>query len=103
VALFSLNWTIVHIIDENSPLCEWDYQRICDLSSEMLIMIEGFDETFAQTIHANMSYTCREIHWNARFLRMYHAERGTTVLELDRIDDIGVLVEAEEGRGKPTE
>jgi inward rectifier potassium channel len=96
VALFPLNWTIVHIIDEKSPLYDWDYQRICNLNSEMLIMIEGFDETFAQTIHANMSYTCREIYWNARFLPMYHAERGTTVLDLDRIDDMEVLAEAEE-------
>lgn len=96
VALFPLNWTIVHIINEGSPLFEWDYRRICDLSVEMLIMIEGFDETFAQTIHANISYTCREIYWNAHFLPMYHAAEGTTVLELDRIDDIEVFREGEE-------
>jgi inward rectifier potassium channel len=91
VALFPLNWTIVHVIDEESPLYEWNYQRICELSVEMLIMIEGFDETFAQTIHANNSYTCREIYWNARFLPMYHSAAGTTVLELDHIDDLEVM------------
>ena len=96
VALFPLNWTVVHVIKEDSPLFHWDYRRICDLSVEMLIMIEGFDETFAQTIHANISYTCREIYWNARFLPMYHSAEGTTILELNRIDDIEVFKEAEE-------
>ncbi len=87
VALFPLNWTVVHVITDDSPLYEWTWQQMCRLKSELLVMVEGYDETFAQSVHANFSYTCEEIHWNARFAPMYYAEGESTVLHLDRIHD----------------
>ena len=87
VTLLPLNWTIVHPIDKHSPL----YRKTCpDLVSsqtEILIMIEGYDDTFAQTVHDNGSYTCHEIKWGVKFAPMYFAEDGHTVLELDRLDE----------------
>ncbi|MEM7572487.1 MAG: ion channel [Bacteroidota bacterium] len=88
VALFPLNWTIVHVIDEDSPLIGWEKAAFCLRQSEIIISIQGYDDAFAQTIHANSSYTFEEVIWGARFLPMYHEEDGTTVLELDCIDKI---------------
>ena len=88
VALFPLNWTIVHVIDEDSPLIGWEEDAFCLRQSEILISIQGYDDAFAQTIHTNSSYTFEEVAWNARFVQMYHEEDGKTVLDLDLIDEI---------------
>lgn len=94
VTLFPLNWTIVHIIDERSPLHGWTPERMQACELELLTLVEGFDETYAQVVHVNRSYTCQELVWRARFRMMYHAENGSTVLELDHIDDYILLDEA---------
>lgn len=88
VALFPLNWTIVHPINENSPIFGWSKRDFCRRHSEILIMIEGYDQTYAQTIHANSSYTYEEVIWNARFQPMYIEGEDRTILHLDRIDHI---------------
>lgn len=96
VTLLPLNWTIVHPIDESSPLYGKDGPDLSRAHSEILIMIEGYDDTFAQNVHDNSSYTCREISWNVKFSRMYHSENGQTVLELDKLDETLPLDEEEE-------
>lgn len=86
VPLFPLNWTIVHPINESSPIYGWTSDDYCERRSELLIMIEGYDETFAQTIYVNNSYMHHELKWNARFQPMYIEREMTTELHLNRID-----------------
>ncbi|HEY2325092.1 MAG TPA: ion channel, partial [Thermoanaerobaculia bacterium] len=72
VIFFPLTWTIVHPIDENSPLhgmTERDLQA-CD--SEFLVMLNGFDETFSQTVHTRSSYRGDEVVWGARFKSIFN-------------------------------
>lgn len=95
VNLLPLNWTIVHIIDEKSPILGWEPRDFTQKQAEIIIFIEGFDESFGQKIHVSSSYTCREIRWKARFLPMYHPHEGHTVLNLDAIHDF-VFIEEEE-------
>ncbi len=86
VFLFPLNWTIVHPITEDSPLFEKDLDDLVKMQAEFIILIQGYDETFAQNVHTTGSYTFDEIQMGVRFDSMYHAEKGRTVLELDKID-----------------
>lgn len=95
VALFPLNWTIVHVIDEQSPLRQWDHECLEHYRLEVLVLVEGYDDTYAQNVHANYSYTYKEMVWNARFELMYRSENGMTLLELNRIDDYRFLEEEE--------
>ena len=86
VFLFPLNWTIVHPIDENSPLYQKSVEELKKMHAEFIILIQGYDETFAQNVHTTSSYTCDELLTDVRFTRMYHSEKGRTILELDKID-----------------
>lgn len=65
--LFALTWTIMHVIDETSPLYGSDHESLLDEQAELIIVLSGTDETFAQRIHARHSYLPNEIHWNRRF------------------------------------
>ncbi len=89
VALFPLNWTIVHPIDKNSPLWGKEAEDIERSQAEFIVQIKGFDETYAQMVHLNSSYVPDEIHWDARFQRMYEFEAGRgTILHLDLINSL---------------
>ena len=71
VVFFPLAWTIVHPIDEASPLNGKTREELASTSAELLVLLSGIDETFEQTVHARSSYVSDEIAWNARFPSMY--------------------------------
>jgi len=88
VFFLPLTWTIVHPIDQASPLYGVTAQQLADRSAEFLVLINGFDDTFSQVVHARTSYRYDEIIWGARFTSAFHADdRGELVLRLDRIDE----------------
>jgi inward rectifier potassium channel len=91
VSLFPLNWTLVHPIDAKSPLYEKTAEELQKMNAEFLILISGFDDTFAQQIHDNGSYLAEEVIWEAQFEPMYYSQDGRTVLELDKINAMGKL------------
>lgn len=88
VTLFPLNWTIVHFIDENSPLHQKSKDELVKDKAEILIQIQGYDETFAQNVHINSSYAAKDLLCDVQFIPMYYSERGKTILELNKIHDV---------------
>ncbi len=66
--IFSLTWTLMHPIDENSPLYGLTAALLEQVESEIVITLTGIDDTFAQVIHTRYSYIAPEISWNARFV-----------------------------------
>lgn len=88
VALFPLNWTLVHPIDENSPFYGKRKEDLIAQDAEILIQMEGYDETFAQNVHINSSYMASEFMLDKQFAPMYYSENGRTILELDKIHDV---------------
>jgi inward rectifier potassium channel len=86
VLLFPLTWTIVHPIDEASPLFGKSAQDLADLQSELIVYIKGFDETFSQVVHSRYSYRYDEIVWGAKFLPAFRFEEsGDLLLEVDKV------------------
>src|SRR5579875_3805179 len=57
VTFFPLNWTVVHPIDDASPLRGWTRERMLEAEAEFLVLITAVDETFFQTVHSRSSYT----------------------------------------------
>ena len=88
VPLFPLNWTVVHPVDDQSPMHAWTKDDFCRRYGELLITIEGYDRTFAQQITIHNSYTYQELDWNVRFAAMYAEREATTELYLDRISSV---------------
>jgi inward rectifier potassium channel len=66
--LFALSWSVMHIIDENSPLYGFTLQKMLEDEMEILVIFTGIDETVSQTIHARHSYIPDETIWNAHFV-----------------------------------
>ncbi len=86
VYFLPLSWTIVHPIDKASPLWEKSAEDLRAVQAEFLVLIKGFDDTFAQTVHSRRSYTIDELVWNVKFIPSFHVNaEGDLVLDLQRL------------------
>ncbi len=86
VAFFPLNWTVVHPIDEASPLHGWDAVRLRQSEAEFNVLLTAVDETFAQAVHSRSSYTADEVLFGRRFEMMFTESEREYVLDLDKLD-----------------
>jgi len=79
-----LSWTLVHHIDESSPLAGLSQQDVINGKAEVLILIKAFDDTFNQTIHSRYSYIAEEFVWDVKFVKAFSlGEDGNVVLDLE--------------------
>jgi inward rectifier potassium channel len=62
--MFALSWTLMHMIDETSPLFGATSESLQASGAEILVGLSGVDEIFAQRIYARHSYLPDEIIWN---------------------------------------
>jgi len=90
VIFFPLTWTIVHPIDEKSPLHGMTERDLLGCDSEFLVMLNGFDETFSQTVHTRSSYRGDEVVWGARFKSIFNPPKpdGTLSVDIRKLHDI---------------
>ncbi|HVO35285.1 MAG TPA: ion channel [Gemmatimonadales bacterium] len=90
VTFFPLSWTIVHPIDEASPLNGLTRDDMRRSDAEFLVLLSGVEETFAQRVHARSSYRWDEVVWGAKFSDILHHPSGTEAVTLDvsRLDSI---------------
>ncbi|MBP6403558.1 MAG: Inward rectifier potassium channel Irk [Bacteroidia bacterium] len=87
VNLLSTSWTIVHPIDEESPLYNWKEADFKKNDLEVLALLQAYEETFSQTVHTRTSYTNEELHYGAKFESVIEAgPNGSITIALDKID-----------------
>jgi inward rectifier potassium channel len=88
VLFLPLTWTVVHPIDEASPLWGQTAENLARQQAEFLILIKAFDDTFFQTVHVRHSYRHEELVWGAGFVPAFEAgTRGEMVLDLKRLSE----------------
>ena len=82
-----MNWTVVHPIDENSPLNNFTKEDLKNSDVEIYVLIRGFDDVFSDMVQQRTSYTYHEILHERKFSKMFReSEDGsTTILELDKL------------------
>lgn len=68
IMFLTFSWTIVHPIDENSPLVGLKEEDMPEADPEFMVIIKAFDETRSQHIFWRTSYKYHEIVWGAKFL-----------------------------------
>jgi inward rectifier potassium channel len=66
--LFALSWTIMHALDETSPMYGLGLADMLERDMELVVMLSGTDETINDRIYARNSYMAEEILWHRRFV-----------------------------------
>lgn len=86
--IFALTWTVIHVLDEDSPLSGLTFDELEDIRAELLVTLSGVDQTFSQRVHARHSYVPTDVVWNARFADILGTnERGGRVIDYGRFHE----------------
>ncbi|BDS12838.1 ion channel [Aureispira anguillae] len=92
LTMLPLSWTVVHPLEEDSPITICAKNGCDKVDLELIVILEGYDDTFANIIRAHSSYKYNEIIWNAKFdPAFYFNEYGDTVLELDKLNQFTLI------------
>ncbi len=84
----TLSWTLVHPIDEESPLFNLNQSDYRDTSGEILVFIKTFDDMYSSTVAKRTSYKFDEVVYGAKFTSMYSKNESNTktVLHLENLN-----------------
>ena len=88
--VFTLTWSIMHPIEEDSPLYRWlgRTEEAAGDSFEIIVVLAGIDERSGQTIHGRWAYTARDIRWNARFADILgQGDDGMRTIDYGKFDE----------------
>lgn len=92
VRYFPLTWTIVHVINEQSPLFGMSVEKIREQGTEVLILVEAFDETFSQMVLQKHSYAGHQWLGGVRFKRNFNAaDNGKIILNIHELDELETI------------
>ena len=83
VVFLPLAWTIVHPIDEKSPLYGLTDQDLRESDTEILILLTATDETFATVVHTRTSYKHDEIKFGHKFVSIYNKTEPGEPISID--------------------
>ena len=92
IYFLALTWTIVHPLDESSPLFGKTAADLERLQAEFVVLIKAFDDTFSQAVHARYSYRYDELRWQAKFQPAFEIDgNGNMILNVDRVSSHALL------------
>jgi inward rectifier potassium channel len=69
---FSLSWTLMHPINEQSPMYGFSAESLAESQSQIIVSLSGIDETVAQNVHARHTYGANSIILNHQLVDIIH-------------------------------
>jgi inward rectifier potassium channel len=92
---FSLTWTIMHVIDETSPLWQVTGESLGESHTSFVLSVGGTDETTGQQLMARAEFPSTALRWNHRFRDVLELT-SDDILSVDyrRFDEIEPLADA---------
>ncbi len=83
--VFAMTYTAIHFIDEASPFYGIDANDLITYEIELLVTVNGLDETMGQPVHARASYLPEEIVFGHRYADMFGVtEDGRRAIDYNR-------------------
>lgn len=93
--MFAMTWTVIHEIDEQSPLYGHDEASIHADALRFIVSFTGIDGTFSQTVHARHIYDHQDVRWGERFVDIVdNTEDGRLRVDYQRFHDTVPVGEA---------
>ena len=72
--IFFLSWTLIHPIDENSPLWGHTAQSLEEIGAEFILTISGSDESTTQDLRSRHHYSHKDLRWDHVFEDMLQVD-----------------------------
>jgi inward rectifier potassium channel len=88
----SRTWTVMHHIDERSPLHGADAATLAAWDAELVVTVTGIDDITMQQLHAMHSYDYPDLHWQAKLATMLSTRAdGAFVVDLRKFHEVDPL------------
>jgi len=82
-------WTLVHQIDENSPLFKYSNKEIEKLDAFLYILVNYHEEYFAQKVYQIYSYDFDKLELDVKYVpSASFNDEGYTVLDHDKLSEV---------------
>jgi inward rectifier potassium channel len=92
VSILTLSWTVVHPLDENSPIKDITPEELEKAQAGFSVILKTFDDTFSQTVHSRTTYQYEDMVWGAKFKPVFERDDdGRVILDLSKIGDHEVI------------
>jgi len=86
IPVFPLSWTLMHVLDEHSPLHGYDRQRATAADARIFVTLEARDPTLATTVQDLRNYAPDDLRFGMRYAdALTTAADGALCLDLARI------------------
>ena len=87
--VFVLTWTLIHRIDESSPLHGWTRERLIEASARVTVSLTGHDETISDSVFVLNEYGAETLYFGYRFVDVVSADpSGTRIIDLTKFHDV---------------
>jgi inward rectifier potassium channel len=88
-SVFALSWTVMHLIDESSPLYGKTRKDLQDSGTTLTVALSGMDDTLNDFVHARQSYAAEHIFFGHHFVDILSDKVGDVrVLDFGKFHDI---------------
>jgi inward rectifier potassium channel len=87
--VFPLTWTLMHVMDERSPLYGYDAGKVVAARAQVFMTLEASDPTLATWVHEIRNYAPEDIRFGMRYVDAVTTEEdGTLVADLTKIGEM---------------
>jgi inward rectifier potassium channel len=86
-SFFSLTWTVLHKIDERSPLYGRTPEDLVAEDAEIVVLLSGTEEVLSQTVYARHAYDARDILWGYKFVDILKSEGERVTIDMAHFHD----------------
>ncbi|RUL74542.1 ion channel [Dyella choica] len=87
--IFMLSWSLMHVIDEESPLYGATPESLEASETALLLTIEGVDETTSQSMLARYQWGIKEVRWNYRYVDLVQRDNnGVSVIDYNVFHEV---------------
>ena len=92
ISFMALSWTIVHPIDDKSPMYKMTKADLEKADAEFMILFKAINDTYSDTVYSRTSYKGHELIENAKFKPLQRTQRGNKVtVDLRKLNEIEKL------------
>ena len=82
--VFRISWTLMHVIDDSSPLADLVTDGAFRASdARVVVSMMGYDAVVGQTTHASFVYSADDIRFGHRYVDASHVDTDKSLMILD--------------------
>lgn len=87
VVFFPSMWTLVHPIDQGSPMYGMTPKELLEKDAEFIVTLKAFDESSLNVVYSRTSYKSPEIFWGEKFVYVAEKQNDKMLVDVSRINE----------------